>query len=82
MVQLQSGCLHFESSQFLNKPGFHIMIAPVANVVAIVEKRVLTQRYFLSDASDTVFPYDRRCRWISLKLGMIGGRDVGSITNF
>ena len=51
-------------------------------VVAIVEKRVLTQKYFLSDASDTVFPYDRRCRSISLKLGMIGGGDVGSITNF
>ena len=49
------------------KPGFHI-IAPVATVVAIVEKRVLTQKYFLSNASDTVFPYDRRCRSISLKL--------------
>ena len=63
------------------KPGFHI-IAPVATVVAVVEKRVLTQKYFLSDASDTVFPYDRRCRSISLKLDMIGGGDVGSITNF
>ena len=60
------------------KPGFHI-IAPVATVVAIVEKRVLTQKYFLSDASDTVFPYDRRCRSISLKLGR---GDLGSITNF
>ena len=60
------------------KPGFHI-IAPVATVVAVVEKRVLTQKYFLSDASDTVFPYDRRCRSISLKLGR---RDLGSITNF
>ena len=46
------------------KPGFHI-IAPVATIVAVVEKRVLTQKYFLSDASDTVFPYDRRCRSIS-----------------
>ena len=60
------------------KPGFHI-IAPVATVVAIVEKRVLTQKYFLSDASDTVFPYDRRCRSIPLKLGR---GDLGSITNF
>ena len=60
------------------KPGFHI-IAPVATVVAIVEKRVLTQKYFLSDASDTVFPYDRRCRSICLKLGR---GDLGSITNF
>ena len=60
------------------KPGFHI-IAPVATVVAVVEKRVLTQKYFLSDASDTVFPYDRRCRSISLKLGR---GDLGSITNF
>ena len=60
------------------KPGFHI-IAPVATVVAVVEKRVLTQRYFLSDASDTVFPYDRRCRSIPLKLGRGG---LGSITNF
>ena len=60
------------------KPGFHI-IAPVATVVAIVEKRVLTQKYFLSDASDTVFPYDGRCRSISLKLGR---GDLGSITNF
>ena len=59
------------------KPGFHI-IAPVATVVAVVEKRVLTQKYFLSDASDTVFPYDRRCRSISLKLGR---GDLGSITN-
>ena len=58
------------------KPGFHI-IAPVATVVAVVEKRVLTQKYFLSDASDTVFPYDRRCRSISLKLGR---GDLGSIT--
>ena len=57
------------------KPGFHI-IAPVATVVAIVEKRVLTQKYFLSD---TVFPYDRRCRSISLKLCR---GDLGSITNF
>ena len=57
------------------KPGFHI-IAPVATVVAVVEKRVLTQKYFLSDA---VFPYDRRCRSISLKLGR---GDLGSITNF
>ena len=63
------------------KPGFHI-IAPVATVVAVVVKRVLTQKYFLSDASDTVFPYDGRCCSISLKLGMIGGGDVGSITNF
>ena len=46
------------------KPGFHI-IAPVATVVVVVEKRVLTQKHFLSDASDTVFPYDRRCRSIS-----------------
>ena len=60
------------------KPGFHI-IAPVATVVAIVEKRVLTQKYFLGDASDTVFPYVRRCRSISLKLGR---GDLGSITNF
>ena len=60
------------------KPGFHI-IAPVATVVAIVEKRALTQKYFLSDASDTVFPYDRSCRSISLKLGR---GDLGSITNF
>ena len=59
------------------KPGFHI-IAPVATVVAVVEKRVLTQKYFLSDASDTVFPYDRRCRSISLELGR---GDLGSITN-
>ena len=59
------------------KPGFHIIA-----VVAVVEKRVLTQKYFLSDASDMVFPYDCRCRSISLKLGMIGVRDVGSITNF
>ena len=58
------------------QPGFHI-IAPVATVVAVVEKRVLTQKYFLSDASDTVFPYDRRCRSISLKLGR---GDLGSIT--
>jgi len=50
------------------KPGFHI-ITPVATVVAVIEKGVLTQKYFLSDASDTVFPYDRRCRSISLKLG-------------
>ena len=60
------------------KPGFHI-IAPVATVVAVVEKRVLTQKYFLSDASKAVFPYDRRCRSISLKLGR---GDLGSITNF
>ena len=60
------------------KPGFHI-IAPVATIAAVVEKRVLTQKYFLSDASDTVFPYDRRCRSISLKLGR---GDLGSITNF
>ena len=51
------------------KPGFHI-IAPVATVVVVVEKRVLTQKYFLSDAS---------CRSISLKLGR---GDLGSITNF
>ena len=63
---------------FTFKPGFHI-IAPVATVVAVVEKRVLTQKYFLSDASDTVFTYDRRCRSISLKLGW---GDLGSITNF
>ena len=63
---------------FFVKPGFHI-IAPVATVVAVVEKRVLTQKHFLSDASDTVFPYDRRCRSISLKLGR---GDLGSITNF
>ena len=62
----------------LLKPGFHI-IAPVATVVAVVEKRVLTQKYFLSDASDTVSPYYRRCRSISLKLGR---GDLGSITNF
>ena len=68
---------HFCWSRFPFKPGFHI-IALVATVVAVVEKRVLTQKYFLSDASDTVFPYDRRCRSISLKLAMIGG-DVGSI---
>ena len=46
------------------KPGFHI-IAPVATVVVVVEKRVLSKNNFLSDASDTVFPYDRRCRSIS-----------------
>ena len=63
--------------EFYLQPGFHI-IAPVATVVAVVEKRVLTQKYFLSDASDTVFPYDRLCRSISLKLAMIGA-DVGSI---
>ena len=64
--------------RFESKPGFHI-IAPVATVVAVVEKRVLTQKYFLSDASDTVFSYDRCCRSISLKLGR---GDLGSITNF
>ena len=64
--------------RFEIKPGFHI-IAPVATVVAVVEKRVLRQKYFLSDASDTVFPYDRCCRSISLKLGR---GDLGSITNF
>ena len=53
-----------QSLSDLVKPGFHI-IAPVATVVAVVEKRVLTQKYFLSDASDTVFTYDRRCRSIS-----------------
>ena len=68
--------LRFWSCNF--KLGFHI-IAPVATVVAVVEKRVLTQRYFLSDASDTVFPYDRRCRSISLKLSR---GDLDSITNF
>ena len=40
------------------KPAFHI-IAPVATVV---EKRVLTQMHFLSDASDRVLPYNRHCR--------------------
>ena len=47
------------------KPGFHI-IAPVATIVAVVQKRVSIQKYFLSDASDTLFPYDRLCRSISL----------------
>ena len=70
--------IHIVYNIFTIKPGFHI-IAPVATVVAIVEKRVLTQKYFLSDASDTVFPYDRRCRSITLKLGR---GDLGSITNF
>ena len=37
-------------------PGFHI-IAPVATIAAVVEKSVLAQTYFLSDASDRVFPY-------------------------
>ena len=69
---------HLGEEKTLLKPGFHI-ITPVATVVAIVEKRVLTQKYFLSDASDTMFPYDRRCRSISLKLGR---GDLGSITNF
>ena len=32
-------------------------------------KTCFEQKYFLSDASDTVFPYDHRCRSISLKLG-------------
>ena len=41
------------------KPGFHI-IAPVVTIAAVVEKSVLSQMYFLSDASDTVFPYNRR----------------------
>ena len=60
------------------KPGFHI-IAPVATVVAVFEKGVLTQKYFLSDASDTVFPYDRLCRSISFQLCR---GDLGSMTNF
>ena len=47
------------------KPGFHV-IAPVATIVTVVEKRVLKQKYFLSDANDTVFPHDRRRRSISL----------------
>ena len=51
----------------------------IALVATVVEKRVLPQKYFLSDASDTVFPYDRRCRTISSKLGR---GDLGSIGNF
>ena len=45
------------------KPGFHI-IAPVATIATVVEKRVRHKIFVLSDGSDTVFPYDRRCRWI------------------
>ena len=48
------------SRREFSKPGFHI-IAPVATVV---EKRVWHKSFVLSDGSDTVFPYDCRCRWI------------------
>ena len=77
-TRIQDNQIFKDNTVVQYKPGFHI-IAPVATVVAIVEKRVLTQKYFLSDASDTVFPYDRRCRSICLKLGR---GDLGSITNF
>ena len=52
------------------KPGFHI-IAPVATITPVVEKSVLTQMYFLSDASDRMFPYNRRCRSISRQIVLI-----------
>ena len=57
------------------KPGFHI-IAPVATIAIVAEKRVWHKTFVLSDGSDTMFPFDRRCRWIFVNsAGELGAND-------
>ena len=40
---------------FTINPGFHNRSRPVATIAAVVEKSVLTQMYFLSDATIECF---------------------------